>query len=149
MEKIKRKLKFYFILTSTTSFLIYTSIFLNHKYGTSVTMEGITLRKTGLIFFVLAVASGIAVPILLRAFLQKRMIEEKSISMGEYLNHNMRLAVLTICTVIFSGVNYVIAAPELYLYGSVFAALYSIYAIMPAEKRIITEIKYYRIEAGD
>ncbi len=127
--------------------MLYISIFFYHRYGTAVTMDGNTLRMTGLIFFILAVTVGIAGPILLRAALHHRMIKQKNISADEYIRHNMRLALLSFLTVIFSGVNYLIAAPELYLYGSVFSAIYCIYGIMPANRKIDKEVRYYRTGA--
>ncbi len=146
MKNIKNRLNIYFIFLSIFSVIIYSSVFLYHRRGGGTFFEGETLRTAGLVFFILAIACGVAGPILLRVLIQDRMVKSGALSAGEYLNHNLRINAVTMLAVIFSGVNYFLAVPDLYLYGSVLAAIYGIYGIIPVEKKIAAEVRYYRIE---
>ncbi len=145
MQNLIKKLNLMFLICAVLSLLEYISIFVFHKLGFTPNVTGDDLRNMGLIFFILSVTSGIALPIIFRTLLHGKLIANKRIKLSEYLRYNIYLFILAYISVVFSSVNYFLAAPPLYLYGSVLAALWGIYGVMPGKKRISTETKYYRV----
>lgn len=146
MKNLNKKLNIMFLLCAGFSISNYVSVFILHKLAIPQSPHGETLRMFGLIFFVLSVATGIALPIIFRTQLHGKLMRNKKIELKEYISYNRALFILAASSSVFSSVNYFLAVPDLYLYGSVLATLWGIYGVIPAKKRIISETKYYRVQ---
>jgi hypothetical protein len=143
IELTRRLTKSFWIMLSPVIVLFVLS-FLAHLGPISVVPPH-SLRAWGIVLLVLSVTLCVALPILLRSLFHERAVRRKTVEYWRYERFQVRQLAIVVSGAAFAGLAYLFIVPKLHLYGSVLAALYGIYSVVPARKKFAGEMKYYQI----
>ncbi|RMD96200.1 MAG: hypothetical protein D6814_11830 [Calditrichaeota bacterium] len=114
-------------------------------------IEALKTYGTGFVaplFFVLAVAFSIALPIFYRAWFANKVKHRKALSFAEYFAHEKKLLRMVLVTPYFLPVASIFQFPKFYYAGIVLLAMYSCYFYFPSQKRLTFERRLFRVEAN-
>jgi len=146
MERVRARLtRMFWIVTATAGLFFGLDVAL-HELGTVVKVPFGTLRGWGIALLILAVACGVALPILLRAQFQTRAARLRRVTLVQYEALQIRIMLLAWAAALAADLAYLFPVPPVYLYGSVLAGLYGIYSIIPSQRKITAELRYYGLE---
>jgi hypothetical protein len=145
-QKLLEKMRIIFwIMTSGAIIFFIINIIVHYVIKVSVKPPG-SLFYWGLALFILSVITGAALPVLMRTVFHSRAYKKKSAQFNDYAQHKQLVIVISLLASIPANCAYLFLVPKLYLYGSVLAGLYGIYAALPSERKITGELKYYGLE---
>lgn len=105
-------------------------------------------RLWGVVVLVLAVAFGVALPILIRALFNGRAVREKRVDLEAFVRYQRALVVVPLLAAFVAAAAVLFPLGRLHLYGSVLAALYGAYGAWPAQRKIAGEMRYYGLAPG-
>lgn len=141
INKIKHKL----IISLAFPILIFFSVAVFHQLGKSFPLPG-NFKIWGIVLFVLSVSCGAALPILIRSVFYNRFVQKSEVQAADYISHEKWLIILCSLSLFFASLAYLFIVSPLYLYGSVLAALYGIYGVLPFRSKIDEDLKTYKIQ---
>lgn len=96
------------------------------------------------LLFVLAVASGVAFPILWRTLFVNKNRNRKYITEAELLKFEQGTLYIVLLTPYFCLAGFFLGIAQFHFYGTVLASLYAIYYFYPSQKRITYEKRLFR-----
>lgn len=96
---------------------------------------------------VLAVACGVALPILIRTLFNQRAVQDKRADPTAFRRYQARLVVVPLLAAYVAAAASLFALGRLHIYGSVLAALYGAYSAYPVQRKLIGEMRYYGLKA--
>lgn len=133
-------------MTGSASIFFIITILIHYYLKISVSPPFGSLFFWGLSLFLLSVITGIALPILMRTLFHSRAFKEKNAHFTDYTILQQRIMIISLASTLPANCAYLFLIPNLYLYGSVIAALYGIYSSIPSGKKIAGELKYYGLD---
>ncbi|RLB40148.1 MAG: hypothetical protein DRH12_10470 [Deltaproteobacteria bacterium] len=96
------------------------------------------------LLFVLAVASGVAFPILLRTLFVNKNRNRKHITEAELLKFEQGTLYIALLAPYFCLAGFFLGISQFHFYGTVLASFYATYYFYPSQKRISYERKIFR-----
>ena len=134
---------FWFIIA--LPMVIFASVVIVHQTGVNFIISG-SIRIWGISLFIFSVTFGVALPVLLRTFFHGKYIKHKMVDYSEYVLYQRNMIVVCSIAVVSASVAYLLVLSPLYMYGSILAALYGVYSVMPFKEKIEGELKMYKLE---
>lgn len=144
-EDIFRKLWRIFWVSVVLPLSLFVVVVVVLRLGIRYSPPG-NIRIWGIVLFVLSVTFGVAIPVLLRTSFYGKFVKCKSVSVSEYINYQKFLIIVCSTAIISSSVSYLFIVSSLYMYGSILAALYGVYSVIPFQMKIGKEVKIFRLE---
>jgi hypothetical protein len=145
-EKLIRRLTWIFGAAITPVLLFFALDVIIHQRAIQIPLPFGTPRLWGILVLILSVLCGIALPILMRAGFQTRAARTGSVDLENYTALQIRLIVVSMAAALLACVAYLFVLPKLYLYGSVLAGLYGIYSVIPSNRKINADLRYYGLQ---
>ena len=137
-----RKIWYRFGLAVLPFALLLAAGYLVHRTGPETLLDSLSPRTAGLVLLMVSVGMAVAFPILLRVRFHN-LCRSDGISLDRYMSFQSGLMALVGTGGIAAGTAYLLVVPGLYLYGSVLAALYGVYSILPSRQKTTGELKAY------
>lgn len=144
VDRLAKKLTRTFVLLLLPALTLFVLAFVGHRSGLRVALPG-SLRVWGIVLLLLTVILSVALPILLRALFHDRAARRRQVEYYEYERFQVRQMAVTLAGAVFAGLAYLLVVPNFHLYGSVLMALYGIYSVLPARRKLAGEMNYYKI----
>lgn len=144
VDKLTKKLIKVFVLLLLPALALFVLAYIGHRTGLRVAAPG-NLKVWGIVLLLLSVILSVALPILLRAVFHDRSARRKLVEYWQYERFQVRQMAVTLAGAVFAGLAYLLLVPRFHLYGSVLAALYGVYSVLPARRKLAGEMKYYKI----
>ncbi len=142
MKDLMKKMWMRFFISVLPFTLLLVAGYLVHRNNSGSLLPDGATRPVGILLLFGSVVLGVAVPILSRVRFHN-ICRKNGISPDSYLSHQSRQMVLVGITGVLAGGAYLLVVAGLYLYGSVLAALYGIYSVLPYEVKTAGELKAY------
>ena len=145
IKDVLNKLWKKFWISMSLPMLLFVGVVIIQKLEMHIIPPG-SIRIWGILLFVLAAAFGAALPILQRTSFHDKFLKDNNVNIPEYIEYQKRLYLLCSVAIVPASFAYLFIVSPLYMYGSVLAALYGIYSILPFKDKIIKELKMYKID---
>ncbi|MEA1911044.1 MAG: hypothetical protein U9N32_05105 [Spirochaetota bacterium] len=142
---ILKKLWKIFWVSSVFPILIFTAVVIVHQLGLEITFPG-NIRIWGILLLVFSVTFGVAVPVLFRTTFHGKYIKQSGTDISSYLIYQRNINIVCSISIVFASMAYLIVVSPLYMYGSILAALYGVYSVIPFKEKIEGELKMYKLE---
>jgi len=140
---LTRKLSRLFWVMTVVAVIFLGIGYLLHRMNILIQAPFGSLRSWGIFLLILSVTLGVALPVLLRTLFNKKAVEAKRVELGLFFVHQKRLVVVSVSAAYAAAISYLLMVPNLYLYGSVLAALYGIYSAIPTGHKLKGELRFY------
>ncbi len=114
--------------------------------------EGINFvpsRPFSIIFFIVAISTGVAIPIFLRVYFFSLLKEKKSFSPEEFIKYQKTIIKVASVTVYLAFVSALLKMETFYFGGTVLAAIYAIYYHYPSEKKVKFDSKIFKVKSSE
>ncbi|MDT8323102.1 MAG: hypothetical protein RRA94_03240 [Bacteroidota bacterium] len=99
------------------------------------------------VLFVLAVAAGVALPILYRAAFASAHRGKSDVPAGMYYRYANNSVALSMLTPYISLLSSLLAFTSFYLVGIFLVTLYAAYTQYPSQRRITSDLRIFRVRA--
>jgi len=142
---IKRLTKTFWILASIAVALFGVD-FLLFILKIPIVLPGIPIGLLGLVFLMVSVVFGVALPILIRTLFQTRAAKRKRVGFMEMESFEVKLVVIPFIAAYSADLACLFIVPDVHLYGSVACALYGIYSAIPVRRKILGDLNYYGLK---
>jgi hypothetical protein len=119
------------------------------RHFADITLPSLSLPVPwGPIVFILAVASGLAGPILYRTAVALIWREKTSITPRMFERFERHLILLGMASLTLAMGADVLAVPLFYQAGTLSTALYAVYSTFPSQKRLALDRRLFRVVSG-
>lgn len=95
--------------------------------------------------FLVSVTTGAALPVLVRTRFHRKYQSGMITNFQDYIKREKLLIFFSALSLLSATTAYLTNSAPLYTYGSVLAALYGIYGVLPFEARIINDLRTYKL----
>ncbi|MCK5201065.1 MAG: hypothetical protein KAR21_22080 [Spirochaetales bacterium] len=146
-ENVLKKLWKTFWVSIVLPLLLFMSVVLVHQLGIRITAPG-NIRIWGISLLVFSVAFGVAVPVLLRTSFHGRYVKENSVVISEYLIYQRNIIIVCSMAIVSASLAYLFIVSPFYMYGSILAALYGVYSVLPFRIKIENELRIYKLDGS-
>jgi len=99
----------------------------------------------GPVLFVLAIAFGVALPILWRTLFANKNRNRKHITEKELMRFESGCLYIAMAAPYFSLAGFFFDIPRFHFYGTILASFYAVYYFYPSDKRIKFERRIFRV----
>ena len=123
-----------FVIVGTAKILLKLNLYLAREFP---------ILGPGL--FVLAIASGVAFPILWRTLFANKNRNRKHITEMELMRFERGCLYIALAAPYFALIGFLLDIPRFHFYGTILASLYAVYYFYPSEKRIKFERRIFRV----
>jgi hypothetical protein len=144
VDRLARKLIRTFVLLLLPALALFVLAYATQHSGLRVASPG-NPRAWGIVLLLLTVILSVALPILLRTVFHDRAARRGRVEYRHYERFQVRQMAVTLAGAVFAGLAYLLLVPRFHLYASVLMALYGIYSVLPARRKLAGEMKYYKI----
>ena len=145
VDQLIRKLIRYFVLMILPAVMLLALSYFVHQRDVEIMLPG-SIQLWGVLFLVLAVSLGVALPILMRTLFHDRSARRGGVDFRRYERFQILQMAVAVSGTLFAALAYLFLVPKFHLYASVLAGLYGIYSVIPSKNKIAGEMKYYKIE---
>ena len=142
---VKRLTRIFSILASV-AVVLFGVDFLLYVLKVPIVLPGIPIGVLGLVFLMISVFFGVALPILMRTLFQTRAAKRKRVGLGEMESFQVKLVVIPLIAAYSADLACLFIVPNIHLYGSVLCALYGIYSAIPVRRKILADLNYYGLK---
>lgn len=98
--------------------------------------------------FIGAITFAVALPLFFRTRFVGRVSAEKSVSRDDFLKFEKQLISVAVIGAYFAAAGYVFEIGRFHFTGAFLAALYGAYYYFPGSKRVVYEMKMFRVGDG-
>lgn len=125
--------------------LLFVAVAIFHQ--TDISIISLNNRRIwGILLLVASVSTGIALPIFIRTLFLNKFAKKRLVLFEEYIQYQRNLIILSSVALVCASIAYLLVVSPLYLYGSMLAALYGIYSILPFKAKINSELIYFKLQ---
>jgi len=103
----------------------------------------------GPLTFICAIALAVALPILYRIRFVRKVSEQQSVDPEEFLSFQLGLTTLALSAPYAASISYVSGVSLFHFTGAFLAALYAAYYYFPSEKKVLHEMRLFRVPKSD
>ena len=141
---LKRLWKIFWV-SSVLPLLIFTGVVIVHQLGLEIAFSG-NIRIWGILLLVFSVTFGVAIPVFFRTSFHGKYIKQSGTDISNYLIYQRKVNIVCSISIVFASIAYLLVVSPLYMYGSILAALYGVYSVIPFKEKIEAELKMYKLE---
>ncbi|WP_319468396.1 hypothetical protein [uncultured Pseudodesulfovibrio sp.] len=99
----------------------------------------------GPVVFIAGIILAAALPLLYRINFVRNMVGKKNVESGQFLSFQLNLMSIALLAPYTAAAAYIAGVPNFYFSGAFLASLYATYYYFPSEKRVIQEMKLFRV----
>ena len=133
-----------FLINLALPFLLFIGVVILHQLHIRFSPPG-NIRIWGILLLVFSVALGVAVPVLLRTSFHGKYVKQNSVTISEFLIYQRNLIAVCSIAVVSASLAYLFIVSPLYMYGSILAALYGVYSVLPFKEKIVKELMIFKL----
>ncbi|RLA92827.1 MAG: hypothetical protein DRG83_21900 [Deltaproteobacteria bacterium] len=141
MEARLKKLYFILLIPAIAGFVVAWIAKTIFKARTSVALDFPLIAP---LLFVLAIAFGVAFPILWRTLFVNKNRNRKQVTEAELLKFERGTLYIALLAPYFCLAAFFFQISQFHFYGTVLASLYAVYYFYPSQKRISFEKRIFR-----
>ncbi|MDC7226833.1 MAG: hypothetical protein PQJ61_08705 [Spirochaetales bacterium] len=138
-------LKKRFVLYIAVAAFLFLGDVVFHYTAVAIKPPLFSTKTWGYFMFVIALFSGVGVPIFLRSSFQRNAAKTGIAKLDGYQRLQSLLMFSVFISCIASDIAYFFPVQTFYLYGAFFSCLYGIYSVIPYRKKIAAEMKFYKL----
>lgn len=139
-DQVKRRIKRNFLIFVLPPLVLLAFLSLANQSGKVFLLDEEGESFYELTFFLICLVFGAAVPLFYRNSFAGKSKEGRIVELSRYLSFQRNMALLAMVSTVALCGEYLVEGGTTYLYGSVLATLYGIFAVFPEKKRIKKEL---------
>ena len=142
-DQVRRSIKRNFLVFVLPPLVVLAFLSFTNQGGKVFLVDEEVRGFYELTFFLLCLVFGAAGPLFYRNSFARRSKEGRIVEVSRYLSFQRNMAVLTMISTVSLCGEYLMEGGTTYLYGSVLATLYGVFAVFPERKRIEKELSQW------